>query len=366
MKTSSILIGLAIASIAGPALTQALKGPVNDAPITEKWWPSKWGADDKAGSANHTKNPANIKRAFATVKQYKSITIGKYYHREVPAFGARGWQLTIPGTPTGGPFGKNAMIYHDELVTAELGQISTQFDGPGHIGVNTSKGPMMYNGRLTWDAYERGAGGRVMGMGPLGVEHVAELGFVCRLVVLDAVAYRKQQGKLAADAEMLPIPDSKAASGIVTADDIKGMLKVQNLAEIMPGDCVALHTGQGNSWSNDRYKTMTSEQRAAARALFAKGEPGFGVSACEYLASRDIALQMGDTSANDAQPFGEDGEEAAVPCHTGMQARLGIWNLENVDTKSLIDAKVYEGAFIWSPLKMIGATGSPGNPTILY
>jgi kynurenine formamidase len=49
-----------------------------------------------------------------------------------------------------------------------------------------------------------------------------------------------------------------------------------------------------------------------------------------------------------------------------MQTRRGIWNLENVDTKSLVDAKVYEGAFIWAPLKMIGATGSPGNPVVLY
>jgi kynurenine formamidase len=129
---------------------------------------------------------------------------------------------------------------------------------------------------------------------------------------------------------------------------------------------VALHTGQGNTWSNDKYKKMTSEQRAAARAIFGKGEPGFGSSACEYMASRDIALMMGDTSANDAQPFAEEGDEAAVPCHTGMQTRRGIWNLENVDTKSLIDAKVYEGAFIWAPLMAIGATGSPGNPVVLY
>ena len=114
--------------------------------------------------------------------------------------------MTIPGTPTGGPFGKNALVYHDELVTTEIGQIQTQFDGPGHIGVNTSKGPMIYNGRITWDAYERGAGGRVMGMGPLGVEHVGELGFVCRLVVLDAVAYKKSKGTIPASAEMLPIP----------------------------------------------------------------------------------------------------------------------------------------------------------------
>ena len=38
------------------------------------------------------------------------------------------------------------------------------------------------------NGYERGAGGRVVGLGDAGVEHVAETGFVCRLVVLDAVA----------------------------------------------------------------------------------------------------------------------------------------------------------------------------------
>jgi len=25
-----------------------------------------------------------------------------------------------------------------------------------------------------------------------------------------------------------------------------------------------------------------------------------------------------------------------------------------------------EGAFIWAPLRIIGATGSPGNPIVLY
>jgi kynurenine formamidase len=362
----SIISGMVLTLCAGSAIAQALPGPVSDKPLQEKWAPSKWGAADKAGSSNHTKNAANIKRALATVKQFKAITIGKYYHREAPAFGARGWQMTIPGTPTGGPFGKNAMVYHDELVTTEIGQIQTQFDGPGHIGVNTSKGPMFYNGHISWDAYERGAGGRVLGMGPLGVEHVGENGFVCRLVVLDAVAYRKSQGRLAASAEMLPIPKDPKSPGIVTGDDMAGMLKAQGLDDIGPGDCVALHTGQGNSWGNGRYKSLNAEQRAAARALFAQGEPGFGISACEYMAKRDIALMMGDTSANDAQPSGEEGDSHAVPCHTEMQPRRGIWNLENVDTESLVKAGIKEAAFIWAPLRIIGATGSPGNPIVLY
>jgi kynurenine formamidase len=359
-----LFAGAILVAFTSSAFAQA--GRSDDAPFTDKWAPSKWGASDRAGSANHTKNPDNIKRALATVKQFKSITVGKYYHREIPAFGARGWQLSIPGTPTGGPFGKNAMEYHDELVTTEIGQIGTQFDGPGHIGVNTSKGMFMYNGSMYPESYERGAGGRVLGMGPNGVEHVAELGFVCRLVVLDAVAYRKSQGKIPADAEMLPIPKQAGDPGIVTADDVQAIVKAQGLGEIGAGDCVALHTGQGNSWGNDKYKTMTPEQRKAARDLFAQGEPGFGVSACHYFGERNIALTIGDTSANDAQPAGEGGLDFAVPCHTENQTRLGLWNLENVDTKSLIDAKVLEGAFIWAPLKMIGATGSPANPIVLY
>lgn len=358
------VIGLSVGALAiGAAFAQVVPGGQDNSALS--WGPSKWGKDDKAGSANYTKDPAQIKRALSYVKQFKSITIGKYYHKEAPAFGPRGWNMTIPGTPTGGPFGKNALVYHDELVNTEIGQIQTQFDGPGHIGVNTSKGPMFYNSRISWDSYERGAGGRVLGMGPLGVEHVGELGFVCRLVVLDAVAYRKSQGKLSASEEMLPIPKKAGDIGIITADDVQAIIKMQGIAEIGKGDCVALHTGQGNTWSNDRYKSMTTEQRAAARAIFAQGEPGYGISACKYMASRDIAMTLGDTSANDAQPGGEE-EGMAVPCHTEMQPKRGIWNLENVDTKSLVDAKVMEGAMIWAPLKIIGATGSPGNPMVLY
>ena len=279
MKFSTAMT-LAISLLAGSALSQevnqhsALKGPIDDSALS--WAPTKWGKDDRAGSANHTKNSANIAKALATIKQNKAITIGKHYHSEAPGFGPRKWNMWIPGTPTGGPFGKNALVYHDELVTTQIGQIQTQFDGPGHIGVNTTKGPVFYNGVISWDAYERGPGNQVVGMGPLGVEHVGELGFVCRLIVLDAVAYRKSQGKLSSTAEMLPVPKQPGDIGIVTADDVQAMVKAQGLKEIGSGDCVALHTGQGNTWGATRYKSMNSEQRAAARDRDAAhgAEPG--------------------------------------------------------------------------------------------
>ena len=57
-----------------------------------------------------------VMKAMRAVKQGKTATLGKLYHSSIPAFGPRGWTLTIPGTPTGGPFGQNALVYHDELV----------------------------------------------------------------------------------------------------------------------------------------------------------------------------------------------------------------------------------------------------------
>jgi hypothetical protein len=245
----------------------------NEKPFDEHWAPSKWGKDDVVGSANHTKNPANIKCALSVVKQFKTVTLGKYYHREMPRLDSRR-DMHLPATPAGGPFGLNAFVFHDEFLVADIGQIGSQFDGPGHAGVNTSQGMFLYNGRLYPQSYEF-LGPRPVGMGINGVENIGEVGFVCRAVLLDAAAYK--------NVTRLPIPLKPGDPGIITADDVKGIIKKQGIAEPGQGDCVFLHTGHGELWGNDVFKKMTSAQRAQAAAEFQSGEPGFGISACEYL-----------------------------------------------------------------------------------
>jgi len=197
---STLALGLAL-----PAWAQ----DVNDAPLTEHWAPSEWGADDLVGSANRTTS-AMVLKAVGLVKLGKTATLGKIYQQDAPAFGSRGWRMIIPGLPTGGPFGPQKLVYNDEFLATEIGQIGTQFDGPGHIGVITSKGMFYYNGRFLEDADVT-----TYGMGPLGVEFVAEKGFVCRGVLLDATALRGGQ---------LPIPvaNDKSDPGIVTDEDIQG------------------------------------------------------------------------------------------------------------------------------------------------
>ena len=141
------------------------------------------------GAPNRT-TPEIVLKSLKLVKLGKTATLGKLYARDIPFLSPRSWRMTIPGTPTGGPMGVNQLVFHDELITAQLGQVGTQFDGPGHIGVRTPKGDLFYNGRNSEDTYERHPGtGYVVWMGDLGVEFVAEKGFVCRGILLDAPAY---------------------------------------------------------------------------------------------------------------------------------------------------------------------------------
>jgi hypothetical protein len=39
---------------------------------------------------------------------------------DIPSVGERKWSMVLPGTPNAGPFGNNAMVYHDEYVTTDV------------------------------------------------------------------------------------------------------------------------------------------------------------------------------------------------------------------------------------------------------
>jgi kynurenine formamidase len=141
------------------------------------------------------------------------------------------------------------------------------------------------------------------------------------------------------------------------------MVKNQGIAPIGEGDCVFLYTGHGDIWHPSKWDSYSPEEKQKRIAQFNSGEPGFGISACEYFAKAKIALTGADTWATEAVP-GEG--EQPFECHIKLQTKRGIWNLENMDLSQLVADKAYEFAFVWAPLKMKGATGSPGNPIALY
>ena len=118
---------------------------------TDRWYPSRWGADDQRGAANRI-TPAKVLQAKQLITQGRMYSLGRVYEAGMPLPATRHYRLHIPQAYIAG--GKNQGIYHDEVVSAEIGQVGTQFDGLGHFGI----GDLFYNGNNGADYVHGGAG----------------------------------------------------------------------------------------------------------------------------------------------------------------------------------------------------------------
>jgi kynurenine formamidase len=281
------------------------------------WYPSRWGAADQRGAANRM-TPAKVLEAKDLITAGTVYQLGRVYEAAMPLFGTRHYSLRIP--QTFGPLGSNRTMYHDEIVSAEIGQVGTQFDGLGHIGV----GDLFYNGN---DRRQFATGD---GLTKLGVENVGAI--VTRGVLVDVAAFK--------GAAQLP------GTYEITRADITGALERQR-TEIRAGDVVLVHTGWGSHWLTNN-------------ATFVASAPGIGVGAAEYLVEREVVLVGSDTWATEVVP--NPNPELQFPVHQLLIPRNGIYIFENLATEELARDRVYEFAFFFAPLKLKGGTGSPGNP----
>ena len=288
-----------------------------------RWWPSEWGPDDERGATNRL-NPQKVLEATTLIKEGQVYELGRVYEAGMPLFPGRHYSLTIPGSPTGGPDGLNQLVFHDEMFSGQIGQVGTQFDGLGHIGTHRDGENVFYNG-FKLDDY-----GTANGLQRLGVENVGAI--FTRGIMIDVAAYKK--------VERLPIGYA------ITTEDLKGALKQQKVA-VREGDVVLIHTGHGQLWMVDN-------------AQYNQGEPGLGLDAAIWLAEQKIVMTAADNWGVEVVPF--ETENVLFPMHQELIGKRGIYNLENLDLSALAHDKVYEFAFIFAPLKLKGATGSPGNP----
>ena len=172
-----------LASAGAAAFVVALSGaPVlSQSPSDSRWWPSEWGAADERG-ASHRITPDRVLEAARLIQEGKIYSLGRLYEPGMPSFGNRHYSLTIPGLPTGGPFGENDLVYNDELFSGEIGQVGTQFDGLGHVGTRIDGKDVFYNG------FELSEFGTAYGLERLGVEKAGP--FFTRGVLLDVAAYK--------------------------------------------------------------------------------------------------------------------------------------------------------------------------------
>jgi kynurenine formamidase len=283
----------------------------------QRWYPSRWGAEDQRGAANRL-TPQKVLEAKDLIKQGNVYQLGRVYESGMPMFGTRHYSLRIPQTfkiP-----GSNQATYHDELVSAEIGQVGTQFDGLGHVGI----GDLFYNGNNRADFAQPD------GLTKLGIENVGPI--VTRGLLID-VARQKGVAQLESGYE-------------ITTSDLQAALKSQSL-EIRPGDVVLIHTGWGALWMKDN-------------ARYGAGAPGIGVAAAQFLADKEVTVVGADTWGVEVGPNPD--ASLGAPVHQLLIARNGIYLHENLNTEDLARDNVYEFAYIFAPLRLKGATGSPGNP----
>jgi kynurenine formamidase len=330
---SGLVSGVAAGMAAGGMLAQtqvAQAQATGDTPIGPKWWPSRWGPQDEAGASNWI-TPAKVLEAAKLIKTGKIYELGRIYESDMPLFGARVFSLRIPGTPTGGPFGNNKLVYHDEFVATEIGQVGTQFDGLGHIGCITGKDGDMTEMRY-YNGFTEAEMANAYGLQKLGMENCKP--FFVRAILVDVAGLK---GRMLNKGEEISVADVQAA------------LQREGIAEssIQPGDGVFFNTGWGSLWKKDNAK-------------FNEGCPGIGLEVARWIVAKQASVVGADTWPTEVVP--NPNPDLAFVVHNELITKNGIYNHENLNFDDLIMDRVHEFVYSFAPLRIKGATGSPGRP----
>jgi kynurenine formamidase len=311
--TYGIVLTAAIA-VSGSALAQA---PSWAPPPESARCPSKWGAGDERGAANHIK-PQTVLNAVKLIKTGEVIELGHVLSDKMPFFGTRRFDVHIKRTFMN-QF-SNMRGSNEEIVISEIGQVGTQFDGFAHQTHLNS----WYN------CFKVDENATRSGFTKLGIHNVGAL--ITRGVLIDVAGFK--------GVEML------GDNYEVTADDLEGALKKQNIT-LQPGDAVIIHTGWGKLWAKDN-------------ARYVKSCPGIGVKAAEWLIAKDPLLLGSDNWPVEVAPNPD--KQVSLPVHQIALVVNGVYLLENLKLDELAAKGGSEFAFIMQPLKVQGGSGSTVAP----
>jgi kynurenine formamidase len=310
---------------------RARVGAQSPAPAsTPPWWPSRWGQGDQAGASNWI-TPEKVLDAAKSIRDGKVYRLGRVYEAGMPLFGTRSFAVTIPGGPTGGPVGANKLVYHDEFVAGQIGQVGTQFDGLGHIGIQRGRDGDRSEMRY-YNGFSEQEIGASEGLLKLGIEQVKPI--VTRGHLVDVAGLK---GRTLNQGEE------------ITVADLRASLSRQGLneADVKQGDAILFHTGWGRLWMKDNAK-------------YGAGEPGIGLEVARWVADRGLCLTGADSWSVEVVPHADT--SLAFPVHAELLTKHGIFNHENLFFDELLAERKYQFMYVFVPVPIKGATGSPGCP----
>jgi kynurenine formamidase len=308
-------IGIALALTFG--LTTLAHAQSWRPPADNQRCPSKWGAGDERGSANHMK-PEAVLKATKLIKTGETVELGHVLSAEMPFFGTRRFDVHTKRTFMNQP--SNRRGSNEELLVSEIGQVGTQLDGFAHQSIEYSH----YNCFKTDDIQTRN------GFTKLGIEKVGTM--MTRGVLIDVAGLKGV--------------DMLGDTYEITPQDLQQALQKQGLT-LQPGDAVVINTGWGKLWAKDN-------------ARYVKSCPGIGIAAAEWLAKQDPMIVGADNWPVEVAPNPD--KELSLPVHQIMLAVNGLHILENMKLDELAAKKVYEFAFVMQPLKLKGFSGASVAP----
>ncbi|MDQ5813837.1 MAG: cyclase family protein [Actinomycetota bacterium] len=132
----------------------------------------------------------------------------------------------------------------------------------------------------------------------------------------------------------------------VTGEDLEACCENQGVA-VEPGDVVLVRTGNAGYWEDaDRYLAG----------------PGMATSASDWAAQRGVVAVGADNPAWDVPGMKDPDLGCMLPGHLILLARRGIYIIENLNLDELAAAGYHRFDFVCTPLKLVGATGSPVRP----
>lgn len=314
MKKLLTLRGVAVLCAAVLALTAFAQ---------QNWFPSRWGAADEIGAANHV-TPARVLEAARLVRTGKVYSLGITVAPDTPAFPPRGCKLLVvqPGQVHGQTLGPTRTTYNDDILECWVG-IGTQLDGLGHVGIDG----VYYNGNKGQDF------ARMTGLEKLGTDKVPPI--VARGVVLDM-------------AGLLNVP--VVAEGVAfNREQIDAAMRRQGV-EIRQGDVVLFHTG---------WLSLIGTNSARYNA----GEPGIGLEGARYLVSKGVIAVGADTWGVEAVPFPQG--TGVFEVHQELLAKNGTYILENVNSAELVRDRAWEFLFVLGQPRYKGAVQAMINPVAI-
>ena len=281
----------------------------------------RWGDDDQVGAPNLI-TEAKVRQATALVAQGRSISLSRAV--TIPSEGPTGAKADyvmhrIEGRAGGGGSDDVLTLGCHGLTVTHLDALGHLWDASGMWGGRDATEVVTERG-LTWG----------------GIEHWRN-GLITRGVLLHVPAYRN-------------VP-YVALDEPVHGWELDAICAAQGV-DVGPGDAVLVYCGR------DRW------EMAEPGGVERPERPGLHASCLKFLSDRDTPLLVWDMI--DAAPHGYP-----IPWAVhGAISNFGIVLVDNADLAELAGTCLADDRFefmlVVAPLVVIGATGSPVNPLVVW